>query len=151
MPYHFKHAGQHSCEAVVLSCIDFRFWSAIVEHIQNELKITDFDFPSLPGAAKTINNSHNDSADLALSCIDVPVRLHGVQKIIIINHADCGAYGGLSCFNHDHDKERNFHRQQLLEARQKVAVEYPGKNLRTLFLSFHKDDDLLNIEITEIH
>ena len=40
MPYHFKHAGQHSCEAVVLSCIDFRFWSAIVEHIQNELKIT---------------------------------------------------------------------------------------------------------------
>jgi carbonic anhydrase len=145
MPYHFKHAGQHSCEAVVLSCIDFRFWSAIVEHIQNELKITDFDFPSLPGAAKTINNSHNDSADLALSCIDVPVRLHGVQKIIIINHADCGAYGGRAHFNHDQLAELAFHSAELQAARVKLSAKYPDKEVITLFVQFNPEAETIDI------
>lgn len=145
MPYQFKHHGQHHCEAVVLSCIDFRFWSHIVEHIKNEFNISDFDFPSLPGAAKAINNKHNDSAGLAMSCIDVPVRLHNVQKIIIINHADCGAYGGRANFGHDLEAELAFHKTELQLAKDALAEKYPDKEIITLFVQFDEESSLVDI------
>src|SRR5665647_270213 len=105
MKFNFK--GVHHCEAVVLSCIDFRFWKETIEFIEKELKIEDFDFPSLPGSAKAINESTGE--DVAFKCISVPVELHKAQKIIIINHEDCGAYGGSEKFGGNSAQEQEFH------------------------------------------
>jgi carbonic anhydrase len=136
------------CSAIVLTCMDKRFHSEISRFMKKEYGENKFYFVSLPGGVQSLLEKKRGASIRAL---DLAIGSFDKIDIVLINHSDCVAYGGLRCFNHDHNKERNFHRQQLLEARQKVATEYPGNNLRTLFLSFHKDDDLLNIEITEIH
>lgn len=121
----FKFKDIHSCEAVVLTCIDFRFWKETVEFVEKELGIKSFDFPSLPGAAKAINESNG--SDLALKCISVPCDLHHAKKIVLINHQDCGAYGGSAKFQEDMDIEQRFHEEELKKAKEKLVEKYPDK------------------------
>ena len=120
----FKYKNIHHCEAVVLSCIDFRFWRETIEYVEKELAIKNFDFPSLPGAAKAINDCPSDK-DLAMSCISVPCDLHQAKTLVIVNHADCGAYGGSKKFNSDSHAEQMFHQTELIRAKKKIAAEYP--------------------------
>jgi len=142
----FKYNEVHSCEAVVLSCIDFRFWKETVEFAEKELGIKNFDFPSLPGAAKAINES--DGNDLAMSCISVPCDLHHAQKIVIINHEDCGAYGGSAKFNGDSKAEQKFQESELKKAKAKIAEKYPDKVYVLVYAKLA--DNKENIEFVEI-
>jgi carbonic anhydrase len=125
----FKFKNVHSCEAVVLTCIDFRFWRETVEFAEQELGIKSFDFPSLPGGAKAINDSEN----LAFACVSVPCDLHHVKKIVIVNHEDCGAYGGSEKFNGDTEAEQKFHEGELQKAKDKILEKYPDKEVIILY------------------
>ena len=124
----FNYKDIHSCEAVVLACIDFRFWKETMQFVEKELGIKIYDFPKLPGAAKAINDCQNE-IDVAMKCIGVPCDLHHVSKIVIVNHADCGAYGGASQFKGDLEAEQKFHEEQLKNAKEKILKYYPGKEV----------------------
>lgn len=142
----FKFKGIHSCEAVVLSCIDFRFWKETVEFVEKELGIRDFDFPSLPGSAKAINEGEENG--LAFSCISVPVELHHAQKIVIINHEDCGAYGGSKKFDGDKEAEQKFHEEELQKAKEKILAKYPEKEVILAYARL--SDDNMNINFIRL-
>ena len=126
LPFGYKEI--HSCEAVVLACIDFRFWKETMKFVEDELGIKSYDFPKLPGAAKAVNECQNE-VDVPMKCIGVPCDLHQVQKIVIVNHADCGAYGGSSQFNGDIEAEQKFHEGELRKAQEKILAYYPGKEI----------------------
>lgn len=148
MKLSFKYKNIHTCEAVVLTCIDFRFWRETVEFVDRELGLKSFDFPSLPGAAKAINDCPS-GIDLAMQCVSVPCDLHHAKTLVIVNHQDCGAYGGSKVFNGDEMAEQKFHEAELKKAKAKVLREYPelkvilvfakladaGKNIEFLTLS----------------
>jgi carbonic anhydrase len=138
----FKFKDVHSCEAVVLTCIDFRFWKETVEFVELELGIRNFDFPSLPGSAKAINESNGD--DLAMSCISVPVNLHHAEKIVIVNHQDCGAYGGSEKFNGNNEEEQKFHEEELKKAKEKVLAKYPGKEVILVYVKLVDEKDSID-------
>lgn len=124
----FSYKDQHSCEAVVLACIDFRFWKETIQFVEEELGIKTYDFPKMPGAAKAINDCLSE-VDVAMKCIGVPCDLHHVSKIVIVNHADCGAYGGSSQFKGDSEAEQKFHEGELKKAKEKISAQYPGKEI----------------------
>jgi carbonic anhydrase len=136
----FNYKNIHSCEAVVLTCIDFRFWKETVEFVEKELGIKYYDFPSLPGSAKTIN----EGSDLAMSCISVPCDLHHVQKVVVVNHQDCGAYGGSDKFNGDAEAEQKFHEEELGKAKTKILEKYPNKEVILVYAKLA--DEGKNIE-----
>ncbi len=124
----FKYKGIHSCDAVVLACIDFRFWKETMKFVEEGLGIKSYDFPKLPGAAKSVNDCLSE-VDIAMKCIGIPCDLHHVEKIIIVNHADCGAYGGSIQFKGDLEAEQKFHEGELLKAKEKILRNYPGKEV----------------------
>jgi carbonic anhydrase len=128
MKVDFNYKDVHSCEAVVLACIDFRFWRETMRFVEEELGLKSYDFPKLPGAAKSINDCLSE-VDVAMKCIGVPCDLHHVEKIVIVNHADCGAYGGSVQFNGDAEAEQKFHEGELKKAKEKISAEYPGKEV----------------------
>jgi carbonic anhydrase len=125
-PFNYKNI--HACDAVVLACIDFRFWKETMKFVEEELGIKSYDFPKLPGAAKAINECENE-VDVPMKCIGVPCDLHRASKIVIINHADCGAYGGARQFNGDIEAEQRFHEGELKRAKEKIAKLYPDKKI----------------------
>ncbi len=138
----FKFKDAHSCEAVVLACIDFRFWRETAEFVEKELNIGTFDFPSLPGSAKAINECLEDS-DVALQCIGVPIDLHHAKKVVIVNHEDCGAYGGSKAFA-SQQEEQNFHEKELNKAKNKLGEKYPDKEYILVYARLA--DEKKNIE-----
>jgi hypothetical protein len=128
MKLEFKYKEVHTCEAVVLACIDFRFWKETMRFVEDELGIKSYDFPKMPGAAKAINECQNE-IDVPMKCIGVPCDLHHVEKIVIVNHADCGAYGGAKEFKGDLEAEQKFHEGELQNAREIILAQYPGKEV----------------------
>lgn len=147
MKYPFKFKDVHNCEAVVLSCIDFRFWKETAEFVEKELNIKSFDFPSLPGGAKAINDCMDFDKDLAIQCVNVPCYLHHAKKIIIINHQDCGAYGGSSKFQND-EEEQKFHEEELKKAKNNLIQKYPDKEYILIYAKLA--DNKENIEFVTI-
>jgi len=147
MKINFRFKNVHKCEAVVLSCIDFRFWKETVEFVENELNIKTFDFPSLPGSAKAINESNDET--FVFGCISVPVELHRAEKIVIINHQDCGAYGGSAKWNGDEKAEQEFHENELKKAKDKILAKYPDKEIVLIYAKLV--DDKENIEFVPIN
>jgi carbonic anhydrase len=135
----FKFKDVHHCEAVVLTCIDFRFWKETVQFVENELEIKTFDFPSLPGSAKAINESNDET--FVFGCISVPVELHHAKKIVIINHQDCGAYGGSAKWSGDEKAEQEFHGQELKKAKEKILAKYPDKEIILIYAKLVDDKD----------
>lgn len=140
MKIDFEFKNIHSCEAVVLTCIDFRFWQETLEFVKKELNVKVFDFPSLPGSVKAINEGDN----LAIGCISVSAELHYVKKIVLINHQDCGAYGGSAKFNGDDAAEQKFHESELQKAKKKILEKYPGKEVILVYAKLVENKD--NIE-----
>ncbi len=134
----FCYGGVHKCDAVVLCCIDFRFWRETMQFADEKLKIKSYDFPKLPGAAKAINESAE--GDMSQSCVSVPCDLHEVKKIVIVNHEDCGAYGGSGKFEGDKDAEQEFHSQELRKAREIIQQKYPNKEIMLYYARLNEDN-----------
>jgi len=139
----FAHNGQHTCRGAVMTCIDFRFWPAVAEFIKSHFGWDSYDLITVPGAAKTVNEDRT----LAIDSLTVSCELHQAKTLVIINHADCGAYGGAKRFA-SQAAEEEFHRQALGEARAKLSEEFNGKKVITIFARL--DDAGQNIEFVEV-
>ena len=145
LPFKFKNI--HACEAVVLTCIDFRFWRETVKFVEDGLGIKSFDFPSLPGAAKAINDAVSDD-EIAMQCVIVPHDLHHARKLVIVNHQDCGAYGGGKIFNGDDAAEQSFHEAELKKAKIKISAKYPDLEVILVYIKLAETRE--NIEFLTI-
>jgi carbonic anhydrase len=148
----FNYQDAHECEAAVLCCIDFRFWRETMNFVESYFKIKSYDFPKLPGSAKAIIESNGE--DLASSCIEVPCNLHKVKKIIIINHEDCGAYGGSKPFRGDEEAEQEFHEKELAKAFKEIKSIYPDKEVYTVYARLSQQDskvEFVEVEVEKEH
>lgn len=116
----------HTCNALILHCIDFRFGKAIKNYMEENRLLGDCDIISIAGAAKNIASPANDDVDrdFVLNQIALSKKLHGVEKVILMNHTDCGAYGGRAAFNSD-ENEHAAHADDLKRSKEIVQSFYP--------------------------
>ena len=87
----------------------------------------------MPGGVKLINESECDG--IAGGCVQIPCELHHVKKIIIVNHKDCGAYGGSKNFE-SLEKEDKYHISELKKAKEIISNKYPDKEIVMLYHHF---------------
>ena len=110
--------SKHTCEAVIIHCIDFRLQEYLNRWPVLWLGEKNYDRVSLAGGIKDI--------DSVLKQVEISHRLHETRKAILINHEDCGAYGeGATVEQHKHD---------LAEARRKIETSFPGLSVETYYL-----------------
>jgi hypothetical protein len=140
----FRFKGVHHCDSVVLTCIDFRFWVETIDFLSRWHGVQGFDFPSLPGSAKALNE--DDS--LAWKCISVPVELHQIKNVYIVHHADCGAYGGVKEFDGDIEAEQKFHEAELKKAKEKILAKFTEVKVVMIYAKLVDSGE--NIEFIEI-
>lgn len=108
----------HSCSALIVSCIDFRIQPFIEDWARRNLGPKNYDRAALAGGVKDFS--------AVMKQIDLSVKLHGVKKVILTNHQDCGAYGTKGT------EEK--HRQDLLAAASVVTSKYPQLAVETYFI-----------------
>ena len=108
----------HTCDAIVVSCIDFRFQKYIRDWLDKNLVNQTFDYVGFAGGVKDLPTILNQ--------INISVKLHDVKKIILMNHEECGAYGV--------ESTPQRHSSDLLKAKNEILKLYPNLNVQLYYL-----------------
>ncbi len=108
----------HTCDAIVLSCMDFRIQKFVEDWARKNIGERNYDRISTAGASLDL--------DFVLRMVELSTRLHHIKRVILINHDDCGAYGASGT------KEK--HAQDLKIAKEKIQKLYSKLNVETYFM-----------------
>lgn len=144
----FKYKGEHSCDAAVLMCVDFRFTEYYLEGVRKTFNIETFDTWAVPGAAKNFVDPDNKAfAEALIAKIkQVSVGLHDIKQIIVLDHADCGAYGGRKAFE-SIESESHKHNEDLEATRAILKEHFPDQEIKIGIASLSEDET--QVEIVE--
>lgn len=114
----------HWCDALVITCADFRFTTATQEFINNRLGLKgNYDYISIPGSIKNLLDPK--TRDLVLNKFGISVRLHRVKRIIILGHQDCSiGYGGSKSFPEPLIEYKTICKD-LKKARTRMRIRFP--------------------------
>lgn len=111
----------HQCEAIVVHCMDYRLQSFINQWLEANLSNTLYDRAVMAGGVYDLYD--------VIRQVDISVRLHGISKVILINHEDCGMYGyGITEEHHEED---------LREAEEKIRRIFPHLEIDTYYLNLN--------------
>ena len=112
---------------MVLSCIDPRFQRLVYNHLKKKKLTGKYSAFTIAGAAVGVTHSkfkkwHNTFYDnLATS-----IQLHKIEKLIVINHKDCGAAkiaNGKKEFNLVNEKK--IHQDSFKKLKKEVKKRFP--------------------------
>ena len=117
----------HECEALVITCMDFRFIAATYRFVHDELAIPTFDFVTVPGAAKGVAE-RNQYGKYEFSVTALSKELHKIGKVILVSHATCGAYD-----IQDPEQERERQSTDLKNAKVLFEETFPGVSVQLFF------------------
>ena len=105
--------SEHTCKALVIHCIDFRFRRSFAEFL--EARFGDsYDLISVAGGVKRLVSDPLEN-NFILEQIKISDKLHKPEVILLIQHEDCGAYGGSAAFG-DFSTEQGAQNQELEKA-----------------------------------
>lgn len=108
----------HTCDAVAITCIDFRFQNFLEDWLHENIGQNNYDRVALAGGVFNF--------DEIAKQVEISHRLHAVKKIILVNHEDCGAYGK------EGTKEK--HVADLTQAATKLLETFPNLKIETYYL-----------------
>ncbi len=104
--------------AAVVNCFDARIQKNINDWLQRRFSLADYDHISLAGGVRDL--------ETVLKQVGLSWRLHSIEKVILINHEDCGAYGTEST------PER--HAADLRAAAARVKAAHPQVEVELYYL-----------------
>lgn len=114
----------HSAKALVLHCIDYRFVNATKEFLAKEGYAGQYDDVGMAGSVDNIvEPSDTSDVEFVYRQIAIARKLHHITDVVLINHTDCGAYGGREAFLSD-EEEHARHVKDLRLAKEKVAERF---------------------------
>lgn len=137
----------HNASTLVITCVDFRFQDEFKSLLDNELALKDdYDLLELPGASLGFSNTQypgwNESTEEVISLLQ---KLHHIQKIIFLDHRDCGAYTLILGKQHGQtaDNERQSHQTVMARCKSEINKEFP--HLKVYFLLMGLDGTVENL------
>lgn len=117
----------HTCTSLLMHCMDFRFHKSIKAMMEEKGLMGDADLVSIAGSAKNIVNP--DTQVFALRQIEISKTLHATKTVHLMNHTDCGAYGGKAAFA-DGQAEYDKLTGDLKQARDIVKNKWPDLEVK---------------------
>ena len=114
-------------KAMVLSCMDPRFQHLVHNFLKKKKLTGEYSAFTIAGAAVGVTHSkfkkwHNTFYDnLATS-----IQLHKIEKLIVINHKDCGAAkiaNGKKEFNPENEKK--IHQNSFSKIKKEIKKRFP--------------------------
>lgn len=120
-------AGGHAA-ALVVTCMDFRLVDDASRYFAGAGLANNYDQISLAGASVGALGKLNPAwAETFWSHVDAAIQLHQIQRVILLDHRDCGAYklafGPESIA--EAAAETALHQAQLAELRRQLAEKKP--------------------------
>lgn len=134
--YLFKNF--HHVPVAAIYCLDPRFRIQHEQFISRELGFEDFDQYVFPGGSKILKD--DSTRDIFLNAIqNVSVNLHHIEKIVLIAHRDCGAYGGSKAFPSS-EAERAIQEKELRIASGILLKRFPGITVTMFYMEINGEN-----------
>ena len=144
---------EHKADALLLTCMDFRFFLTIAEM----MKGIKYDHFILAGASLgVVVKNPPCNAEMArwrptfFDHLQLAIALHEVNKVIVLEHRDCGAYGpkGFCLLPEypDEDLERRVHEQKAEELREQIRVFNPDLYFCSFLLDLPSESDVMTFD-----
>lgn len=120
----------------IVRCMDGRL-NPHVATLVRELGIPEVhDLISLSGGCRELTDPNSrPSTDLA----NVSMDLHVIENTLLIQHTDCGAYGGRAACGETEEADRNFQLQELKNAMIAVHERHPDLIIHAALIHLHND------------
>lgn len=133
---------RHDCSTIIFHCIDFRFAVDIKAYLEKENLLGDVDVVSIAGVVKNlVAPAKETDAEFVMRQLDISKRLHNVGRVVLMNHTDCGAYGGRKAFESD-AAEHAKHAADLAEARAMILAKYPDLEVQNVLARIDADANI---------
>ena len=124
---------------MVLSCIDPRFQPVVLKYLKKKKLSGKYSAFTIAGSAIGVTSSkfkkwHKTFWDN----FDTSVKLHGIKKLIVINHQDCGAakiIHGKKNFNKV--IENKIHKESFLKLKKIYKRKYPKLSIELKIISLN--------------
>ena len=128
---------KYHCDASVVGCFDNRFDTAC-RKLLKRIGVTQPDPIKIAGGAKALASPEQEfHRTFVLDQIHKSIRLHGTDRVILMLHSDCGAYGGLAGrFHGDTDAETAQYHAELAVATEFLRSTIPGIKVESFILNF---------------
>jgi hypothetical protein len=124
-------------DAAVIACFDARFDLAL-RKLLRRLGIEQPDTVRIAGGPRALASGTSEERAFVSEQIRTSRRLHRSSSVLLINHTDCGAYGGLRAFDGDTERERAFHVAELQRAADIVSSLVPEAKVQLFFSDFER-------------
>ncbi|MGQ9866624.1 MAG: carbonic anhydrase, partial [Pseudanabaenaceae cyanobacterium] len=122
--------------ALVLTCMNFRFVSWIPAFWARQGLDRAYDWVALAGGSLALTGfPHPAAAEAFWDQLELSKQLHGIRKVIAIDHQDCGAYARVSKAPFpDLAAEESCHGSYLRQAAAQIRQRYPDLAVELYFL-----------------
>ncbi len=132
----------HNAKALVLSCIDFRFLEKEHSFLLGQSLENQYDLTALAGASLALESSINSpNTDAFWHQLDLSYRLHHIEKVIILDHQECGAFTQEidSRLSQDLEREEQVHINYLNQASLAIQLRYPKLKVELYFVTLQME------------
>ena len=136
--FHFDAPREkYHCDAAVVWCFDNRFHLGFTKFLKR-CGVSNADPIKIAGGAKCLASPEKENErEFVLEQIRKSIHLHGTERVILMLHSDCGAYGGLlDGFGGNPRAEAQHHEAELRRAAECVQKAIPGIDVHTYFVDF---------------
>ena len=135
--FHFdSQTDMYRADACVVSCFDARF-ELVTRKFLKKRGIWWADPLKIAGGAKVFASPAEESErTFALAQVRTSMRLHATDRVMLMVHSDCGAYGGLQAFNGDVEREAANHESELRGAAEFLKSNIPVIEVECYYLKF---------------
>ena len=123
-------------KAMVLSCMDPRFQTPVYNFLKKKNLSGKYSSFTIAGAAVGVTHIKFKKWHSAfLDNLSASIKLHGITRLIVVNHEDCGAIKiaeGKKSF-----KEEQIHKSSFLKLKKIVIKKFPKLKLEFHVMKLH--------------
>jgi hypothetical protein len=124
-------------DALLLNCIDYRLTAATTRYMTQRRMAGKYDQFILAGASLGAKNDKFPAWGTTFwEHVQVAIDLHGIRKIIVMDHRDCGAYKAILGLDLAADPAREFdvHATQMRALRADIGSRQPQLAVELLLM-----------------
>ena len=128
--------SRSTCDLLVLSCIDFRMPGHTKAYLDSIGHTGNYDLHTLPGASLgACCDQYPHWQQTFTDIIGLAQNLHSIKKVLIIDHADCGAFHNLVRRPHDDADELDLHQTQAQKTYKWFKSANPDLEIEIVFMA----------------
>lgn len=118
----------YRCRAVVVTCIDYRFFRWLDGFLRAEQLYGSVDIIAWPGGGASLAHADGEIVGDALA---VSFELHAPLEVILVAHQDCGRFNGSAAFE-SRSVEMESLEAMLQSAARTVETRFGHRNVRAI-------------------